>query len=250
MPSWRPAKKSGAMGWGPSMAKISLRGMRRRSVDFESLWLITFADLMVQLMAFFAVVYSFSIQDQQKLGDLVTSFQKVLGVQVKQVGTPENPGGMGILPGTTGIQPDKAADLEKLLSDLRATEGPDVGTKMRLVTFRGSILFTEGSAALDPVFEPLLDRIVQLASEYPGFYLVCEGYAAPEEKGRGGADALEVSGLRAQAVLRYLAAKGVDAKLMSAEARGDSMIEGDPRSPEGRALQRRVKFRYQRVAER
>ncbi len=250
MHSWRPAKKSGAMGWGPSMAKISLRGMRRRSVDFESLWLITFADLMVQLMAFFAVVYSFSIQDQQKLGDLVTSFQKVLGVQVKQVGTPENPGGMGILPGTTGIQPDKAADLEKLLSDLRATEGPDVGTKMRLVTFRGSILFTEGSAALDPVFEPLLDRIVQLASEYPGFYLVCEGYAAPEEKGRGGADALEVSGLRAQAVLRYLAAKGVDAKLMSAEARGDSMIEGDPRSPEGRALQRRVKFRYQRVAER
>ena len=229
------------------MAKISLRGMRRRSVDFESLWLITFADLMVQLMAFFAVVYSFSMQDQQKLGSLVTSFQKVLGVKaVKEVGAPE---GTGILPGTTGIQPDKAADLEKLLSDLRATEGPDVGTRMRLVTFRGSILFAEGSQDLDPAFEPLLTRIVGLAREYPGFYLVCEGYAAPNERGRGGADALEVSGLRAQAVMRYLAAKGVDAKLMSAEAHGDSMIEGDPRSPEGRALQRRVKFRYQRVAD-
>ncbi len=231
------------------MAKISLRGMRRRSVDFESLWLITFADLMVQLMAFFAVVYSFSIQDQQKLGNLVTSFQKVLGVQATKVGTPENPG-TGILPGTTGLVPEKAADLEKLLSDLQATEGPDVGTKMRLVTFRGSILFAEGSPTVDPVFEPLLNRIVQLASEYPGFYLVCEGHAAPDEKGRGGADALEVSGLRAQAVLRYLAAKGVDPKLMSAEAHGDSLVEGDPRSPEGRALQRRVKFRYQRVAER
>jgi len=232
------------------MAKISLRGMRRRSVDFESLWLITFADLMVQLMAFFAVVYSFSIQDQKKLGDLATSLQKVLGVQAGKAGTAAGPTGEGILPGTTGIVPEKAADLEKLLSDLRATEGPDVGTKMRLVTFRGSILFAEGSPAVDPVFEPLLNRIVQLASEYPGFYLVCEGYAAPDEKGRGGADALEVSGLRAQAVLRYLAAKGVDPKLMSAEAHGDSLIEGDPRSPEGRALQRRVKFRYQRVAER
>jgi len=244
------------------MAKVSLRGMRRRSVDFESLWLITFADLMVQLMAFFAVVYSFSIQDQKKLGDLATSLQKVLGVQATKAGS--NPGtmpgtmpgtipgptGEGILPGTTGIVPDKAADLEKLLSDLRATEGPDVGTRMRLVTFRGSILFEEGSAAVDPVFQPLLDRIVQLAREYPGFYLVCEGYAAPNEKGRGNADSLEVSGLRAQAVLRYLASKGLDAKLMSAEAHGDALIEGDPSSPEGRALQRRVKFRYQRPAER
>jgi len=228
------------------MAKISLRGMRRRSVDFESLWLITFADLMVQLMAFFAVVYSFSMQDQKKLGDLATSLQKVLGVQAGKAG----PTGEGILPGSTGIVPEKAADLEKLLSDLRATEGPDVGTKMRLVTFRGSILFEEGSAAVDPVFQPLLDRIVQLAREYPGFYLVCEGYAAPNEKGRGNADSLEVSGLRAQAVLRYLATKGVDPKLMAAEAHGDAMIEGDPSSSEGRALQRRVKFRYQRPAER
>jgi len=236
------------------MAKISLRGMRRRSVDFESLWLITFADLMVQLMAFFAVVYSFSIQDQQKLGDLAGSLKKVLGVQASMnganPGTVPGPTGPGILPGTTGIVPEKAADLEKLLSDLRATEGPEVGTKMRLVTFRGSILFEEGSAAVDPVFQPLLDRIVQLAREYPGFYLVCEGYAAPNEKGRGNADSLEMSGLRAQAVLRYLAAKGVDPKLMSAEAHGDAVIEGDPSSPEGRALQRRVKFRYQRVAER
>ena len=236
------------------MAKISLRGMRRRSVDFESLWLITFADLMVQLMAFFAVVYSFSVQDQQKLGDLAGSLKKVLGVQASTSGTTPGtapgPAGQGILPGTTGIVPEKAADLEKLLSDLRATEGPDVGTKMRLVTFRGSILFEEGSAAVDPVFQPLMDRIVQLARDYPGFYLVCEGYAAPNEKGRGNADSLEMSGLRAQAVLRYLAAKGVDPKLMSAEAHGDAVIEGDPSSPEGRALQRRVKFRYQRVAER
>ena len=86
--------------------------------------------------------------------------------------------------------------------------------------------------------------------EYPGFYLVIEGHAAPGEKGRGGADALELSGLRAQAVLRYLASKGVDPRLMSAEAHGDARIEGDPSSPEGRALQRRVKFRYQRPAER
>lgn len=228
------------------MAKISLRGMRRRSVDFESLWLITFADLMVQLMAFFAVVYSMTIQDQQKLGDLAVSLRKTLGVQAKV----QPSGSDGVLPGTTGILPDKAADLEKMLSDLRGADGPDVGTKMRIVTFRGSVLFEEGSATVDPVFEPLLDRIVQLAVEYPGFYLVCEGHAAPDERGRGNTDALDVSSQRAQAVVRYLASKGVDAKVMTAEAHGDTNIEGNPSSPEGRALQRRVKFRYQRVAER
>jgi hypothetical protein len=37
---------------------------------------------------------------------------------------------------------------------------------------------------------------------------------------------------------------------MAAEAHGDSQVDGDPRSPEGRALQRRVRFRFQRVAER
>lgn len=228
------------------MAKVSLRGMRRRSVDFESLWLITFADLMVQLMAFFAVVYSLTLQDQQKLGDLAISLRKTLGVQAKA----EPNSSQGILPGTTGIIPDKAADLERMLSDLRGADGPDVGTKMRIVTFRGSILFEEGSTAVDPVFTPLLERIVQLAVEYPGFYLVCEGHAAPAEKGRGSADALDISGQRAQAVVRYLAAKGVDSKTMTAEAHGDANIEGNPTSPEGRALQRRVKFRYQRVAER
>jgi len=239
MPPWRPGKKSDGVSPGSSMAKVSLRGMRRRSVDFESLWLITFADLMVQLMAFFAVVYSMTLQDQKKLGDLATSLRKTLGVKVEAQPQGGATGtGEGILPGTTGIIPDKAADLERMLSDLRGVDGPDVGTKMRIVTFRGSILFEEGSVAVDPVFQPLLDRIVQLAVEYPGFYLVCEGHAAPGEKGRGAADALEISGQRAQGIVRYLAAKGVGTKAMTRETPGDAHLGGNPRSPGGRALPR------------
>ena len=223
------------------MARVPLRPSRRKD-DFEGLWLITFADLMVQLMAFFAVIYSFSAQDQRKLQEVLRSFQHELGVQ-----------GAGILPGNLGVDPNRAADLEKHLSDLPPVPGEDVGVHMRIVSFRGAVLFEEGSAAVPEAFQPLLTRISEMAVEYPGFTLIIEGHAAPGERGRGlglGVDALALSGLRAEAVLRVLEQQGMDPATMAAEAHGDSLQDGDPESPEGRALQRRVRFRYQRVAER
>ena len=223
------------------MARVPLRPLRRKD-DFEGLWFITFADLMVQLMAFFAVIYSFSAQDQQKLQQVLQSFQHELGVKG---------GGNGILPGSLGIDPARAADLEKQLSNLKAVSGEDVVVRMRIVSFRGAVLFEEGRAEVPAAFQPLLSRISQMSSEYHGFTLVCEGHAAPAERGRGRAvDALGLSGERAQAVVRILTAQGMDPATMAAEAHGDSQLDGDPSSPEGRALQRRVMFRFQRVAER
>lgn len=215
---------------------------QRRRDDFEGLWLITFADLMVQLMAFFAIVYSYSAQDQHKLQEVVSSFQRELGIK--------GAAGSGILPGAAGLDPSRAADLEKQLADLKAVAGADVGVRMRIVSFRGGVLFEEGNPAVPTAFQPLLTRIAAMAGEYPGFTLICEGHAAPGERSRRGTDALELSGQRAEAVVRILATQGMDPKHMAAEAHGDAMVEGDPSSPEGRALQRRVMFRFQRLAER
>jgi flagellar motor protein MotB len=220
------------------MARVPIRPLRRKD-DFEGLWLITFADLMVQLMAFFAVIYSFSAQDQQKLQDVLKSFQHELGVK-----------GEGILPGGLGLEPAKAVDLEKQLSDLQAVPGGDLGVRMRLVSFRGAVLFPEGSPGVPETFQPLLTRVGELFAEYPGFTLICEGHAAPGEKGPKGMDALALSGQRSEAVLRTLVSQGVDPAWIAAEAHGDSQVDGNPGSTEGRALQRRVKFRFQRVAER
>ncbi|HJW72939.1 MAG TPA: flagellar motor protein MotB [Geothrix sp.] len=219
----------------------------RRKADLESLWLVTFADLMVQLMAFFALLYSFSVADQTKLQQAVKSIQKALGVEVKVSST--SPGD-GILPGSTGMDPAKATDLEKLLSDAQASQGREVGTRLRVVSFRGALIFEEGSAVLTPGSDILLVRLSDLVRRYPGFTLVCEGHAALGEKGRGGADALELSSQRAMATQRYLAALGLPPGILSSEAHGDSQPEGDAGTPEGRALQRRVSFRFQRVAER
>jgi flagellar motor protein MotB len=215
----------------------------RRKADLESLWLVTFADLMVQLMAFFALLYSFSVADQSKLEKALNSIQKALGVQA-QVGA-----GDGILPGSRGMDPAKAEDLEKLLNAAQATEGRDVGTRLRFVSFRGALIFEEGSASLTPGSDVLLTRLAELALRYPGFTLVCEGHAAPGERSRGG-DALDLSAQRALAAQRFLAGVGLASAQLTSEARGDSQPEGDGSSPEGRALQRYVSFRFQRAAER
>ncbi|MBI4911601.1 MAG: OmpA family protein [Acidobacteria bacterium] len=228
------------------MARVGYRNRRR--VDYDSLWLITFADLMVQLMAFFALAYSVSATDTQRFHAILRSLRKELGVATAHDLSPK--GDQGILPGSLGLDPSRAADLERLLSERPSTPGPDIGTRMRMVSFRPSVLFEEGSPVIPPGSALLLDRLAGLTRDYPGFQLVCEGHAAPGERGRGGQDALELSGLRAQAAVRFLAASGIEAKILAAEAHGDSLPEGQWSAPEGRALQRRVSFRFQRLAER
>jgi flagellar motor protein MotB len=219
----------------------------RRKADLESLWLVTFADLMVQLMAFFALLYSFSVADQTKLQQAVTSIQKALGVQTQLGSTSAQD---GILPGSRGMDPAKAEDLEKQLSAVQANDGKDVGTRLRFVSFRGALIFDEGSAALTPGSDVILTRLSELALRYRGFTLVCEGHAAPREKGRNGSDALELSSQRAMSAQRFLLGIGLPSDRLTSEARGDSQTEGDGSTPEGRALQRQVVFRFQRVAER
>lgn len=228
------------------MGNLAPMRFARRKADLESLWLVTFADLMVQLMAFFALLYSFSVADQTKLQQAVTSIQKALGVDPK---APVKWSGDGILPGSQGMDPTKAEDLEKLLNAAQVSDGKDKGTRLRFVSFRGSLIFEEGSSTLTSGSDVILTRLSELALRYPGFTLVCEGHAAPGERGRG-SDALDLSCQRAIAAQRYLAGIGLPPERLTSEAHGDSRPEGQGVTAEGRALERRVTFRFQRVAER
>ena len=117
------------------------------------------------------------------------------------------------------------------------------------MSFRGSLIFDEGSSTLTSGSDVILTRLSELALRYPGFTLVCEGHAAPGEQGRG-TDALDLSSQRAMAAQRYLAGIGLPPAQLTSEAHGDSRPEGGAQTAEGRALHRRVTFRFQRVAER
>jgi flagellar motor protein MotB len=214
---------------------------RKKGGHLENMWLITFADLMVQLMAFFAFVYSYTQIDTSNSSALIQALRKELGLKSTAAH------GYGILPGSLGPEPDKAADLEKLIADMKVEEGSDEGVRLRVVTFRGSILFDEGSAVFNPDFQPYLDRIVTLSNEYPGYNIVIEGHTAPRERRLNGGDAWTLSGERAQAVARKLVSLGMDPAIIIPESRGDSVVESDASSPEGRSMTRQVRFRFQRV---
>ena len=223
----------------------NVKSSNRQDARLENLWLVTFADLMVQLMAFFAVVYSYTLINSTDYSPLVQELRKELGLKSMM------PPGDGVLPGAMGIDPEKASDLEKLLAPTEeAVDGPDHGVRLRIVSFRGSILFDEGSSTVRPAFQPWLERIAALSKEYAGYHLVLEGQAAPGERsGSNGGDIWALSGERAQAVARKLVSLGIEPANMIPESRGDSLVEweGDPSSREGRALARQVKFHFQRV---
>ena len=209
----------------------------------DSLWLITFADLMVQLMAFFAVVYSYTNLNIFDTSELMRALREELGLK----GEMPMVVGDGILPGSLGVDREKVSDLERLVADMKVEDGPDEGVRLRVVTFRGSILFDEGSPAVKAEFQPWLERIAELSREYVGYHIVLEGRAAPRERSRNGGDAWVLSGERSQAVARKLTSLGLEPAFMIPESRGDSIMDADPSSQEGRALARQVRFRFQRV---
>jgi len=217
---------------------------RRREGQFENLWLITFADLMIQLMAFFAVVYSYSQISMADSGSFIRALREELGIKGSV------PQGEGILLGTQGLPPDRASDLEKFIADMKNENGPDEGVRLRVVTLRGSILFDEGSSTVKPEFNLWLKKIASLSREYPGFILVLEGHSAPNEKGINGGDSWALSGERSNAVARKLISLGMEPVFVIPESRGDTLFEGDSATREGRSLARQVRFRFQRAESR
>lgn len=219
-------------------------GLERKSEGHDNLWLITFADLMVQLMAFFAIVYSYSQFSIADSGSLFQALREELGIKGSV------PQGEGILPGTQGLPPDSVSDLEKFIAEMRNQDGPDEGVRLRVVTLRGSILFDEGSSLVKPEFDLWLKRIMSLSREYPGFILVLEGHSAPDERSSNGGDSWALSGERSNAVARKLVSLGMEPVFVIPESRGDTLFEGDSSTNEGRSLARQVRFRFQRAESR
>lgn len=101
------------------------------------------------------------------------------------------------------------------------------------------INFDTGKAALRPDSEGVLSEILKLVKANPVWKMRVEGHT--DNVGRGAANQA-LSQQRAEAVVAWLVARGVDAARLSAVGLGDGKPLADNASEEGRAKNRRVEL--------
>jgi chemotaxis protein MotB len=150
-----------------------MAGRRRRQEEHENLerWLLTYADMITLLMAFFIMLYGMSQLDIRKFQAMITGVRAELGGSgVVSGGSGINRGGASALQHKAiGFAPRPAAQAtERLQKALHAAissgaggEGIEIASQEGAVVMRipTGARFAEGSADLTPGLQRLLDRV-------------------------------------------------------------------------------------------
>ena len=238
-------------------------GRRRRGEEEHEnheRWLVSYADFITLLFAFFVVMYAISSVNEGKYkvlsNSLTNAFRNVTG----QVG------GQPILvtPGSPPVaarpvsKPDKLVDQKKVeqrqkmksvAKDIMAALQPLVAQgKVRLLeTARGvtieindSVLFAAGQAKLQPASVSALSVIAGVLAN-TDFPVTIEGHTdnIPINTAQYPSN-WELSALRATTVLRLFNDNGVGAERLTAIGYGETRPVETNTTPEGRARNRRV----------
>lgn len=248
---------------------------RRHAEEHENheRWLISYADFITLLFAFFVVMYSISSINEGKYRVLSDSLmwafrQTPKSIEPIQVGQPakadispnrsfvQRPNvldttALEVLPQDRGTQRgiEDANFMGRLADELRRAlaELMDLGlVSVRFnhlwleVEIKDSVLFPSGSAMLQPRAVPVLRSVAGILREHPNSVRV-EGFTDDRP-----IDTLlypsnwELSTARASSVVRLLASQGVAPQRLSAQGFAEFRPVAGNDSPEGRARNRRV----------
>ncbi|SMB91562.1 chemotaxis protein MotB [Thermanaeromonas toyohensis ToBE] len=194
MPSWDKMDPEEGHGGGHETAGI----MR---------WLLTYADLITLLMAFFIVMYAISKVDIVRYQQLVRALAQIFTGGSAMI-LPELGGGSSVVPPEEPGDP--LASLAAGVSEYIAEQGLKnevfitITEQGVIISFTGSVLFDKGEAKLRPEALPILNKIAALLKTVPNYVGVV-----------GSTDDLpintlqfpsnwELSVIRATTVIRYL----------------------------------------------
>jgi OOP family OmpA-OmpF porin len=117
---------------------------------------------------------------------------------------------------------------------------PRVGPPTERVVVDLMYMFPRDATALPTALRPELDRLAAVLTAYPSVRLEVAGYTDSEGSS---AYNLRLSTSRAQAVVDYLAQRGVDPARLTAVGRGEADPLGDNGTADGRARNRRIEIR-------
>lgn len=241
--------------------------------DNSKAWLDSYADAMTLLLAFFILLFAFSLVDQKKFQEFKAGLHLAAGKAA-----PTLDGGDGILDLGTGISPQvvtppvvvdgEKADippevedqgeiteedapelyeqLEERLAAIGATGFVELERSPRGVIVRmdSTVLYQSGSAQIVPDGVTILESLgpVLLSVEN---HIAVEGHtdSQPTNGGGGFPTNWELSSMRAVSVLRYMNEfMDIPGFRISATGFADTRPKATNETPEGRALNRRVEL--------
>ncbi|MEW6611551.1 MAG: flagellar motor protein MotD [Pseudomonadota bacterium] len=227
-------------------------------------WLVSYADFITLLFAFFVVMYALSSINEGKYRilseSLVAAFKESpRSIQPIQVG-PQSPNGKTPTPqgsltsqtpinvGTpvkadaSGIMDRIAQEMQKALGELIKTGKVRITRSARgiVVDINANFLFASGRAALTPDALPLLNKVAEILATFPNEIQV-EGFTdnQPIHTVEFPSN-WELSAARASTVIRLLASQGVEPGRMVAAGYGEYHPVAPNDSELNRAKNRRV----------
>ena len=221
------------------------RRMRRDDKKNLDRWLLTYADLITLLLAFFVVMYSLSKADAKKFGKMQEALSGILNggpaaisQGAKVIAIPDTGGALNLVKlqslGDAVKEGAKQMEKDKLIN----TEVAERGLVIHIME---QALFRSGSAELGPEARVVLDLMAQKLSDMPN-HIRIEGHTDnhPINTARYPSN-WELSSDRSTQVLRYLTdSHNFDPKKMSALGFGEFRPIADNDSDENRAKNRRV----------
>lgn len=228
---------------------MSRRSSRRRHeaprVNHER-WLVSYADFITLLFAFFTTMYAISTVDARKLSNMVDSMQQAFDSE----GRPRPvldmaPPRLG--DGRTGSRPtnlQREQQLADLLRTRLAGDAVDVELDPRgiVVSMREAGSFTTGSADLAPAAREVLATLADTLGADPAMKLRVEGHTddVPIQTGRFASN-WELSTARATSVVTHLVQQlGITPARLSAAGYGEFHPRVPNDSDASRARNRRV----------
>lgn len=214
-------------------------------------WLVSYADFITLLFAFFVVMFAVSRVDTKQLGRFSESFQQAVGLfDGRSYGLMPDPGN-AIMGEGQGVASGDANEVKEVQEEIarQQQENPNDAIARVKVIRRGrelllrlddNILFDSGD---DRVREGALKALRTIASlvKERKVELRVEGHTdnIPVRNGRFRSN-WELSTARATAVIAELAQTGFTPERLSAAGYGEFHPVGPNDSPEGRAHNRRV----------
>lgn len=215
-------------------------------------WLLTYADMITLLMAFFIMLYSMSILNLKKFHEVAVSIRSGFnGIAIGQGRSILGQSGqMSINPspidlGSMGLTQRAARQIHELVvsaqyKDIVRVRQDERGLIISMLSDK--VLFPKGKTEFNPESTKVLDKVIAILSSMPNDIRV-EGHTCdlPVRSDKYPTN-WELSSARASRVVRYMIENGIPAVRLSAAGYADKRpLPGFPNNCEAnRAVNRRV----------